>query len=172
MLAAAVADGADDFSTVVTMRPRHLDPVKVEIAAILRREETTNQLEITWVMLTGTTIAKLSHAPLTTNRKAEVLGVVAHTCGEAFDPPVAVSITVGRPAEPEFIASDSPIAQTVDAAQMTTGEGPCQTALGCVGDRIHRGCAPRLPLARPSAAAGRQSSALYSPGRKSIRPKA
>lgn len=60
--------------------------------------------------------------------RPELLARVAHVCQQAFSVPIAVSITVGHPASPDDVASDSALAQHIDGAQAVAGEGPCASA--------------------------------------------
>jgi len=57
---------------------------------------------------------------------AHYLSEVARICGDVIAPAAAISVTVGPPADPSVLASDSKVAQGMDALQMQTGEGPCQ----------------------------------------------
>jgi GAF domain-containing protein len=108
------------------------------------RKPLTRRCEVTWVLLDATgegggvaassdlilarALVRLARIPLDVNDPREVPHRTALQCQEAFPVPVRVTVTVGNPVTPEFVASDSQDAQVVDGAQLMAGEGPCVEA--------------------------------------------
>lgn len=142
LLVRAVAAGGS-FRTTATLLPRGLEPLEVELAATVSRDERSGTTRVTWVCLRGEPdrVAATSGDPLLaqclvdltrqavdTDDVATVLTRIAGICQRAFPVRTWVSVTIGDPAEPQLVASDSRDAQAVDGAQMTAGEGPCHLA--------------------------------------------
>jgi transcriptional regulator with GAF, ATPase, and Fis domain len=73
-------------------------------------------------------LAELTQLALDHTDSGVLLAEVARTCERAFAFPVAVSITLGDPSEPQVVAADSKQAQLLDGAQMLANEGPSKTA--------------------------------------------
>ena len=69
--------------------------------------------------------AELWQLPLREGEQGEVLRAVTSACHRAFPELTWVSVTLGDPAEPTAIATDSAKAQHLDGLQMRSGEGPC-----------------------------------------------
>lgn len=76
----------------------------------------------------ATAFSELTQLPLHSSHPEDVLRKVASVCGEVLGADVAVSVSVGPPANPSHLASDAQLAQTIDGAQMVADEGPCQLA--------------------------------------------
>jgi PAS domain-containing protein len=142
LLAAAVAGGRG-FRTTATVAPRGVDPFGLELAATVARDERSGTTRVTWVCLRGDTsrtdasagdpllaqcLLEVIRQTLDTADTATVLQRVAGIARRAFPVEAWVSITVGPPAEPQLVASDSRTAQAVDGAQLTSGQGPCERA--------------------------------------------
>jgi PAS domain-containing protein len=140
-------EGSDlrTLSAISVLTPRDAPPLEVEMAATLQRDPTTHQVHLTWVLLErgrpaeatpdpapgarlARTVVELTRLPLVSTSVVDLLTRVARLCQLAFVPPVAVSISVGDPAAPDLLATDSLLAQAVDGAQVVAGEGPCALA--------------------------------------------
>ena len=59
---------------------------------------------------------------------AEATAGLAATLAEVIAPAADVSVTIGPPANPNHVDSNSAFAQQLDGLQMQAGEGPCQSA--------------------------------------------
>lgn len=167
LLVRAVADDDAELQARVGFILRDRDPVVLDVAATLQRSyDAPGGVEVTWVLLgdnvEGTrstassepilarTLVDLARLPLDLSEPKEVAHRTALLCQEAFPVPVRVSITIGDPLTPEYVASDSQEAQAVDGAQLMAGEGPCVDAWRTVsrvstGDMQTDDRWPRLP---------------------------
>lgn len=79
-------------------------------------------------MRLATGLVELTKVPLHTTDTTTTLRRAAEICGCALGPASAVSLTIGEPAEPEMLATTSQLSAEIDGAQMTAGEGPCESA--------------------------------------------
>jgi GAF domain-containing protein len=142
LLVRAVAAGGS-FRTTATLLPRGLEPLQAELAATVARDERRGTTRVTWVCLRGEPdraaatggdpllaqcLVDLTRQAVYTDDIATVLTRAAGICQRAFPVRTWVSVTMGDPAEPQLVASDSVEAQAVDGAQMVAGEGPCHLA--------------------------------------------
>jgi PAS domain-containing protein len=139
---AQAVETRSSFRTTTLLQPRSSDPLQVEVAVTAAHDDALARTEVTWVLLTAHTadldtdadpllarcLAELATLPVHAGDRSTVLGQVAHACQRAFPMRAFVSISIGPPAEPELVATDSRIAQRVDGAQIIAGEGPCQSA--------------------------------------------
>jgi len=73
-------------------------------------------------------LVDLAHQGLDAEDTATLLTRSARICREAFQERTWVSVTLGDPAEPRMLATDSPEAHVVDKAQTASGDGPCLAA--------------------------------------------
>jgi GAF domain-containing protein len=73
-------------------------------------------------------LAELSTLPLEDDDRQQLLGRIAVLARGAVPSADWVSLTVGSPAEPQLLASDSAEAQEFDGVQMRAQEGPCWEA--------------------------------------------
>lgn len=73
-------------------------------------------------------LAALTRLPLAGSETDELLRCMVEICQGAFTRPVAASISMGDPTQPTMFVAGSKLAQSVDGAQTTAGEGPCQAA--------------------------------------------
>jgi PAS domain-containing protein len=157
LLLTALADEREQPRTVATLAvvtPRSTSPQTVEIAATVHRDLPTQRTDVTWVLIgnprrpepsarpateedsgrgspgarLARTVVELTRLPIVTADVPDLLSRLAQLCQHAFDRPVFVSITIGDPASPELVATDSVQAQTMDGAQMVAGQGPCADA--------------------------------------------
>lgn len=128
------------------------------------------------------TLVEIAAVPDHAADTAPMLTAVSRLCPKPFEALVWVSITLGDPAEPVLVATDSQEAQAVDGAQVMAGEGPCHDAwalgtLVTVDDLHEDGRWPRLAaqarelpvraaIAAPLSVADETVGALnvYSPG--------
>jgi PAS domain-containing protein len=142
LLVRAVAAGGS-FRTTATLLPRGLEPLQAELAATVARDERRGTTRVTWVCLRGEPdraaatagdpllaqcLVDLTRQAVDTDDITTVLTRIARLCQRAFPLRTWVSVTVGDPAEPQLVASDSVEAQAVDGAQVVAGEGPCHLA--------------------------------------------
>jgi GAF domain-containing protein len=128
----------------LAVMPRHRPPVWVNahataVAAALPREQG-----VEWVLLLSTdgagvrpgpasvanVLSDLARLPLDTSSTHTALRAAAAASGDAIAPgtSVSVSVNLGQPVEPADAASANMLAQLIDGAQVTSGEGPCQSA--------------------------------------------
>jgi PAS domain S-box-containing protein len=141
-LSHAVATGGS-FRTTATVSPRGGEPFRAELAASIARDEAGGTTRVTWVFLRGgpetdgSTVGEpllaqclvdLTRQSLDAEDTAGLLGGSARICQGAFPVQTWVSVTLGDPAQPQVLATDSKDAQAVDGAQSVAGEGPCLSA--------------------------------------------
>ena len=116
--------------------PRGAEPVQVAITLVERPGPSTAR---TWLLLPlgpggGTeldlipgALTELAGLPALGADFQEVLNQAAALCRRSLGG-LDVSVTVGDPVAPDALASTSVLAQSVDGAQVASGEGPCATA--------------------------------------------
>lgn len=73
-------------------------------------------------------LTRLASLPTTTSDLQSLITAAASVCHQALGPDVEVTVSLGSPDEPCAVASTHLIAQQVDGAQISHGEGPCATA--------------------------------------------
>jgi hypothetical protein len=141
LLAEAVAHQTG-FRARAAVEVRAGQQVSAELAVTVLHDEAIDRTEVTWVMLSveietlvplsdpllAASLAELASLPLLDADRSALLSQVAHTCQRAFAVSAFVSITVGSPAKPEVLGTDSKVAQRIDGAQMIAGEGPALAA--------------------------------------------
>lgn len=163
-------DAVGSFRGYGTVLPAAGDGVRVEVSVTVRRHESG--VEATWIFLaahgpaeagrrtaTAPALAALTAIPAQTTDVQEVLGEAVAVCQDALGPGVQVSVTLGSPLAPEVTSTSSQLAQTVDGAQVRTGQGPCVSAFeertAISSEHLstdHRW--PRLAAAVPAAVTG------------------
>lgn len=147
-LLAEAVEARRDLRSTATLCPARGEPVRVDVAATTRDDPGTGGAEVTWVLLgdgvisssdadertrgryLARSLVELTQLPLSASGISEVLAPMAGACQRAFSHPVEVSIIIGEPGRPDFVATGSKLAQSLDGAQVTAGEGPAQTAWG------------------------------------------
>lgn len=145
-LLAEAVDGTRGLRSFATLCPRRGEPLRVEVAATTREDPATGECEVTWVLLgdgavspphpsekargrhLARSLVELTQLPLSASGTAEVLAPMAGACQRAFSRSVAVSINIGRPERPDFVATGAKLAQNLDGVQLTAGEGPSLSA--------------------------------------------
>jgi PAS domain S-box-containing protein len=158
LLVKTLREGSSHLGTTATVVGRHGSVVQ-NVAATVNREVEA-RAEITWVFLspaepssaTGApaiarALAELGRLPLDSTDQVALLSEVTEVCERALEMPVWVSLALGQPLNPDASATRSVVAQRVDGAQVTSGEGPCQTAweLGRVVAVADLAADPRWP---------------------------
>jgi GAF domain-containing protein len=157
LLLEALADEQEQFrsvATLVVLTPRSGASRTLEVAATVHRDLSTQRTDVTWVLIgrpaqtdpperrsaddpsgrgslgarLARTVVELTRLPIVSEGVADLLSRIAQLCQGAFGSPVFVSITIGDPAAPDLVATDSKQAQTMDGAQVVAGEGPCADA--------------------------------------------
>lgn len=73
-------------------------------------------------------LTSITALPTQHDHRDDVLRAAAKVCDDVLGTDVCLSLVVGTPLEPEVLASTAPLAQAVDGAQITAGEGPCASA--------------------------------------------
>jgi GAF domain-containing protein len=124
-----------------------------------RAEETMSTIGL------ATALAELSALPLEEDDRQRLLGRIAVLARGAVPSADWVSLTVGSPAEPQRLASDSLAAQEFDGMQMRAHEGPCWEAY-VTGTTVLTGdvtADPRWPALAQMAGAGSVRSVLALP---------
>jgi PAS domain S-box-containing protein len=127
-------------SLVCAVQPRGTSVLRVELIVAPGPDDDHNP-RVIWIMLpapeTGSagrghsSIAEAFSQLAVLSARADhshYLTEVASICGQVIAPGAAISVTVGPPVDPSVVASDSKLAQGMDALQIQTGEGPCQAA--------------------------------------------
>jgi PAS domain S-box-containing protein len=110
-------------------------------------------------------LADLSSLPLEDDDRQRLLGRIAVLARGAVPAADWISITIGSPAEPQRLASDSHEAQELDGMQMRAQEGPCWEAYAS-GATVVTGdvtADPRWPALAGLAGAGAVRSVLALP---------
>lgn len=145
-LLADAVDAKRDLRAIVVMCPYRGQPIHVELAATMREDPATGDCEVTWVLLgdgvvsqpavttktrgrhLARSLVELTQLPMRASGVSEVLAPMAEACQRAFAHTVAASINLGDQSRPDLVATRSKLAQSLDGAQLTAGEGPSQTA--------------------------------------------
>jgi PAS domain-containing protein len=122
---------------LATVVPQDGDPVQVDLWVMLRPGENS---EATWLLLpagglTSPTssavlpeaLTELAGLAVESRDLHDVLGRAAEICSRSMGV-THVSINVGPPDHPEALYSTSRLAQALDGAQVTAGQGPCPSA--------------------------------------------
>jgi PAS domain S-box-containing protein len=88
----------------------------------------TGAAEATSTLGLAAALAELSTLPLEDDDRQRLLGRIAVLARGAVPSADWISLTVGPPAQPQLLASDSTEAQEFDGMQMRAAEGPCWEA--------------------------------------------
>jgi PAS domain S-box-containing protein len=130
----------------VTLQPRRRSPLKASVVGFAEAADDADGTQVRWVLVpalapddesvrhdrdlaTATAFAELCRLPVTeVDDMQSVLGRVATLGRDAVPAATAMSVSLGDPAEPELIGTESTFAQEVDGAQIRAGEGPCREA--------------------------------------------
>ncbi|MGH3317521.1 MAG: ANTAR domain-containing protein [Nocardioidaceae bacterium] len=128
-------------SLVCAIQPRAMPAVRLELIVARGPDADERDPRVIWIMLPAPADASGGHGDARIAEALSQLAVlsartdhshylteVARICGQVIAPAAALSVTVGPPADPTVLASDSKLAQDMDALQIQTGEGPCQEA--------------------------------------------
>jgi PAS domain S-box-containing protein len=121
--------------TLATVEPRESEAVAVQVTLTATRTDL-----VTWVLLSAgvdaapavralpQALTELSTLGARSPDLQTALGHAAQTVAATLGEGAAVSVSVGEPLQPRQVASSCTVAQHLDGAQITAGEGPCQTA--------------------------------------------
>lgn len=140
-LAVAEASPKLDKDAVIRMNRHVGGTMSVELVPTVRKEMAGDRTVVTWVMQPvlsqkggvdesriARTFSRLCMLPLQWGSLHDLLSEVARMFEDVCFARSSVSVSIGPPVEPSHLASSTEFAQRVDAAQMATGEGPCQHA--------------------------------------------
>ena len=132
--------------TTVTLVPRRRRPVAVSVVAFDEPADGGIGRQVRWVLLPGPSegdddeahardlataaaFAELCQLPVQeADDMQAVLARVATIARQAVPAAEAISVSLGDPAAPDLLGTESELAQAVDGAQIRAGEGPCPDA--------------------------------------------
>jgi PAS domain S-box-containing protein len=143
--------GSPEVRATVTLRPRDGDPLTADLVALPDVESPPGTLH--WLVIPqggqgvrpsahaaadgdageqslrmATAVAKLCALPVDTADQQLMLHRIALVMAAAVPGATAVSVSLGDPAAPDRLASDSTQAQVFDGLQLRCAEGPCVEA--------------------------------------------
>lgn len=119
--------GADELLTDVRAAREELRTASEELRAHTRELQHLAARSARAVSDLVPELLELIRIPLCHGEPRDAVRTAVGVCAEALGD-VAVSVSVGPPAEPRFTVTSSPVAQRADGAQVIAGEGPAYAA--------------------------------------------